>query len=62
MLTHRQLLKDSEESVLASTTPWYDELAEAEDVHALYNLGVQHELGVSGKEGVAVFSKGRRLQ
>ncbi|CAJ1415617.1 unnamed protein product [Effrenium voratum] len=51
MLTHRQLLKkDSEESVLASTTPWYDELAEAEDVHALYNLGVQHELGVSGKE------------
>lgn len=45
--------KDSEASVKDGSTPWYDTMAaESSDtsVDALYNLGVQFELGVHGKE------------
>lgn len=45
--------KDSEASVKDGSTPWYDKMAaESSDtsVDALYNLGVQFELGVHGKE------------
>ncbi|CAE7455284.1 esiB, partial [Symbiodinium sp. CCMP2456] len=43
-------LKDSPEAVATGTTPWYEEAAAAGEPDALYNLGIQHELGLHGQE------------
>lgn len=42
-------VKDSPESVRDRTTPWYDELAEAGDPDALYNLAQNFEHGLFGR-------------
>ncbi|CAE7280253.1 unnamed protein product, partial [Symbiodinium microadriaticum] len=43
-------LKDSPEAVATGTTPWYEKAAAAGEPDALYNLGIQRELGLHGQE------------
>ena len=42
--------QDSPEAVATGTTPWYEKAAAAGEPDALYNLGIQHELGLHGQE------------
>ena len=42
--------QDSPEAVATGTTPWYEKAAAAGEPDALYNLGIQRELGLHGQE------------